>query len=228
MYIVIVGGGKVGYYLAKTLASEKHHLMLIDEDPSTCSKLLHELQDRNVHVVQGDGTKAEFLEDAEVSRAAVLIAVTGDDENNLVACQIAKNYFHVRRTIARVNNPKNIQVFRKLGVDKVVSSTARIADIIEMDVDWEDINQIIPHDETAIRIREYTVSGGSAAAGRSIEQLVLPGGTVLVAVIREGKTILPNGRTVIHTGDDVVALTGEDNAMALSDMFESQWSEFHG
>lgn len=134
MNIVIVGGGKLGYYLAKTLVSEKHHLMVIDEDPVTCGKLLQELGNRNIQVIQGDGTKATFLEDAEVVKADILIAVTGFDENNLVACQMAKDYYHVPRTIARVNNPKNIEVFKRLGVDNVVSSTSRIADIIEMDM----------------------------------------------------------------------------------------------
>jgi len=123
MYIIIVGGGKLGYYLAKTLAPEKHQLVLIEEDLNLCKKIVDELSNLGVQVIHGDGTDINYLKDASIERADILIAVTGFDENNLVACQLAKNYFDVQRTIARVNNPKNINVFKQLGVDSVVSST---------------------------------------------------------------------------------------------------------
>ena len=136
MYIIIVGGGKVGYYLAKTLAPEKHKLVLIEEDGQLCDKIAGELNDLGVGLINGDGTDINYLKDAEIENADILIAVTGYDQNNLVACQLAKNYFTVPRTIARVNNPKNIKVFKRLGVDSVVSSTAHIADMIEHEVGW--------------------------------------------------------------------------------------------
>ena len=135
MFIIIVGGGKVGYYLAKTLAPEKHRIVLIDEDEAQCLKIAAELSDLGISLVHGDGTDIHYLQDAQIPEADILIAVTGHDQNNLVACQLAKQYFGVPRTIARVNNPKNIQVFKQLGVDSVVSSTAHIAGIISHEVD---------------------------------------------------------------------------------------------
>ena len=115
MNIVIVGGGKLGYYLAKTLAPHKHQLVLIEEDIKLCKKIANELSGLGVQVVHGDGTDINFLKDASIDIADIMIAVTGFDENNLVACQLAKNYFNVSRTIARVNNPKNINVFQTIG-----------------------------------------------------------------------------------------------------------------
>ena len=142
MFIIIVGGGKLGYYLAKTLAPGKHQLVLIEEDYNLCKKIVVELCDLGVQVIHGDGTDINFLKDARIQQADIVIAVTGFDENNLVVCQLAKHYFSVPRTIARVNNPKNINVFKQLGVDSVVSSTALIADIIELEVEWACLHNI--------------------------------------------------------------------------------------
>jgi len=154
MNIIIVGGGKLGYYLAKTLAPEKHHLVLIEEDLNLCKKIVDELSEKGVQVIHGDGTDINYLKDAGIEHTDILIAVTGFDENNLVACQIAKKYFDVRRTIARVNNPKNINVFKQLGVDSVVSSTALIADIIELEVDWAWLGNMLKN------------QGGTGGSGR--------------------------------------------------------------
>src|SRR3989339_1881163 len=131
MKIIIIGGGKIGYYLAKTLIPFKHDITLIEEQKELCIKVANEL---NINVLSGDGTNIEILTEAKASEANVFIAVSGKDEVNLIACQLAKRNFGVKRTISRVNNPKNISVFETLGVDFAVSSTSIIADLIEQEV----------------------------------------------------------------------------------------------
>jgi trk system potassium uptake protein TrkA len=219
MYIIIVGGGKLGYYLAKTLAPDKHTLVLIEEDLNLCKKIVDELSVLGVQVIHGDGTDIHFLEDASIDRADILIAVTGYDENNLVACQLAKNYFNVARTIARVNNPKNINVFKQLGVDSVVSSTALITDIIELEVDWACLNNMLSHRVGNIRIKEIQVDRHARSAGKKIVDLKLPEETIIISIIRENHLIIPDGQAKIQTGDNVVVITHADNIAALSNYF---------
>lgn len=219
MFIIIVGGGKVGYYLAKTLAPEKHRLVLMESDAEHCAKIAGELCDLNIGLVLGDGTDVHSMEDAGIVKADMLIAVTGHDQNNLVACQLAKQYFGVPRTIARVNNPKNIQVFKRLGVDSVVSSTAHIASIIGHEVDWAGINQMLSQKVGDVRIKDLTVSGGSPAAGSIVSNLKLPKDTILISVIREKEAFIPDGQTRIMAGDSVIALSREENMKGLTDYF---------
>lgn len=221
MTIIIVGGGKVGYYLAKTLAPEKHRLVLIEEDPDMCQKIAGELTDLGITLIHGDGTSVNDLKEAEIEEADILIAVTGHDQNNLVACQLAKNFFHVPRTIARVNNPKNIKVFQALGVDSVVSSTAYIADIIEHEVDWARINRMLSQKVGNLRIQEFLMTVHSKDAGKQVRELSLPGGVVLVSLIREKEAIVPNGQTQILAGDTIIAMGSEDRIGQLRTYFES-------
>jgi trk system potassium uptake protein TrkA len=172
-----------------------------------------------VDLIHGDGTDTKFLKDAEIEKADMLIAVTGHDQNNLVACQLAKNYFGVARTIARVNNPKNINVFHQLGVDSVVSSTAHIAEIIEQEVDWTGINRMLSQKVGDVRIREFQVAESSASAGKKVEALDMPKGTILISVIRDKEAIIPNGQTQLSAGDTVIALTNESNMRSIASYF---------
>ncbi len=219
MTIIIVGGGKVGYYLSKTLAPEKHRLVLIEEDPDMCQKIAGELTDLGITLIHGDGTSVNALKEAEIEEADILIAVTGHDQNNFVACQLAKNFFHVPRTIARVNNPKNIKVFQALGVDSVVSSTAYIADIIEHEVDWAKINRMLSQKVGNLRIQQYQVTGHSQATGNRVVDLNLPTGVILISLIREKEAIVPNGQTTILAGDTIIAMGEVDSIAQLSAHF---------
>jgi trk system potassium uptake protein TrkA len=221
MFIIIVGGGKVGYYLAKTLAPERHRLVLLESEDAQCFKIARELSDLNIGLIHGDGTDIRCLEDAGIEQADILIAVTGYDQNNLVACQLAKSYFGIPRTIARVNNPKNIQVFKRLGVDSVVSSTAHIASIIGHEVDWAGINQMLAQRVGDVRIKDMPVSQASPAVGKAVSGLGLPKGTILISVIREKEAFIPDGRTQILAGDSVIALSHEENMKRLSDYFSA-------
>lgn len=220
MYIMIIGGGKLGYYLAKTLAPEKHKILLIEEDYNMCMKVVNELSELGVKVIHGDGTDIDYLRDADIKKADIFIAVTGDDENNLVACQIAKQFFSVPRTIARVNNPKNINVFKQLGVDSVVSSTALIADIIELEVDYACINNLLSLNVGNIRIKEIDVTPHSQAVGRKIADLSLPEGSIIISVIRGQNVIVPDGQTVLNAPDHVIILANADKFDRLTAVFQ--------
>lgn len=222
MNIVIVGGGKVGYYLAKTLAPEKHHVMLLEADSDHCDKIGDELDRLGVGLICGDGTELNILRDAGIEHADILIAVTGYDQNNLVACQLARQYFGVPRTIARVNNPKNIQVFKRLGVDSVVSSTAYIAEMISQEVDWTGVNQMLEKKVGDVRIRDLQVGKASVANGKSLTELTLPGGTILITVVRDQEALIPNGQTRIREGDRVIALSREADARRLGAYFSGE------
>ncbi len=225
MTIVIVGGGKVGYYLAKTLAPERHHIVLLEADHDHCDKIASELDQLGVGLICGDGTELNTLRDAGIDHADILIAVTGYDQNNLVACQLARQYFGVPRTIARVNNPKNIQVFKRLGVDSVVSSTAYIADMISQEVDWTGVNQTLAKKVGDVRIRDLLVGKTSIANGKNLADLTLPGGTILITVVRNQEAFIPNGQTRIQEGDRVIALSREADARRLSAYFTSAVGE---
>ncbi|AEE97992.1 potassium channel family protein [Mahella australiensis] len=222
MYIIIIGGGKVGYYLAKTLAPEHHKLVLVDEDYDLCKKLASELSGSGIDLLYGDGTNTYLMKDAGIEKADMLIAVTGYDQNNLVACQLAKKYFAVPHTIARVNNPKNINVFKRLGVDSVVSSTARIAEIIGKEVDWTDINRVLMEKVGDVRIREVSVAEGSLAEGKNIAEIGLPKGTIIASVIRKNKIIVPNGQTQLLAGDDIIVVANEDGIEHIYDYFSKR------
>ena len=209
MRIIIVGGGNVGFYLVKTLMAEKHHIMLIDSNRARCERVASAFGGSYVEVTHGDGTNADCLRDAGIYHAEALIAVTGQDQNNLVSCQLAKEYFGVKRTIARVKNPKNIRVFEQLGVDSVISSTARIAGSIDSELDWVDINELLTRKATHVRVREALVASDSESNGKSLNQIGLPKGMIVVCIVRDGEAIIPDGDTILSVDDNVVILGNE-------------------
>ena len=211
MRIIIVGGGNVGYYLVSTLMAEKHHIMLIDNNRARCARIENAFGGSYVEVTHGDGTSASCLVDAGVYDAEAFIAVTGQDQNNLVSCQLAKDYFGVKRTIARVKNPKNIRVFEQLGVDSVISSTARIAGSIDQELDWVDVNSLLTRQATHVRVREAIVSASSPYAEKRLSEIGLPKGMSLVCLVRDGVAIIPDGETKLMADDNVVILGGESD-----------------
>lgn len=211
MRIVIIGGGNVGYYLVKTLMAEKHHIMLIDNNRARCERIENAFGGSYVEVTHGDGTSADCLRDAGIYHAEALIAVTGQDQNNLVSCQLAKEYFGVKRTIARVKNPKNIRVFEQLGVDSVISSTARIAGSIDQELDWVDVNQLLSQQSTHVRVREALVSAASPYCDKRLSEVGLPKGMIFVCIVRDGVVVIPDGETKLLADDNVIVLGGESD-----------------
>src|SRR5881409_1449210 len=165
MYIIVVGGGKVGYYLTKTLVNEGYEVLLIDKNPKKAAIYAERF---GSVVLEGDGAESTTLEAAGISRADVVIAVTGDDEDNLVICQTAKKRFDVPRTIARVNNPKNEEIFKKLGIDVTVSATNLILNVIEQEIPERGLVHLMTIKHAQVSIVEATVEPRSEVAGKSL------------------------------------------------------------
>jgi trk system potassium uptake protein TrkA len=203
MYIIIVGGGKVGYYLTKTLLSEGHEVLLIEKNPEKTELFVEQF---GAVVVAGDGAEAAVLAQAGAARADVVIAVTGEDEDNLVVCQVAKTKFHVGRTIARVNNPKNEYLFRMLGVDITVSQTDYILTLIEQAIPDQPFIHLVNLIHEDMAIVDAKVVSGSKIANRKIGDLPVPEGCIIAVIIRAGELIIPSPSTEVKEGDDVIAI----------------------
>ena len=205
MYIIIVGGGKVGYYLAKTLAQLKYKIAVLETNKDLCLNIVNATSDLGVNVINGDGTNMNFLKDADIESADALIAVTGRDQDNLIVCQIAKKEFNTKKTIARVNNPKNIKIFEKLGVDSAVSSTATIVDIIEREVFISDLKSVMTIGN--LIVNEIKLKPGFHSINKQIKDLELPKDCILISIIRDSSVMIPNGSSVLMPGDEIIAVS---------------------
>jgi trk system potassium uptake protein TrkA len=207
MYVIVVGGGKVGYYLAKSLLEEKQEVLVIEQDAQRCRALSDEL---GVSVMLGDGCEASTMEEAGMGRADVVVAVTGDDEDNLVVCQVARHKFNVGRTVARLNNPKNEKIFRRLGIDVTVSSTELILSQIERVIPAQPLVHLLSLKNVGVIFVEMEIQPGSPAVGRPLRELGIPDDCIFPLVIRGGDlAIIPYGDTQLQVGDHVVAVTSE-------------------
>ena len=205
MYIIVVGGGKVGYYLAKELVAEQHEMLLIEQDAAKCAPIVEELGDI---VMQGDGCEVATLEKAGMERADMVIAVTGDDEDNLAVCQVAKHKFAVPRTVARINNPKNELIFKKLGIDTTVSATAVILAHIEQELPTHPLIPLMALKGGGLEIVEVRVPADAEVVGKSIREILLPHQSLITLIVgTDGSPRLPTSDTVIQAGDEVVAVT---------------------
>jgi trk system potassium uptake protein TrkA len=204
MYVVVAGGGKVGFYLAKTLINEGHEVLVIERDRKKSDLINEEL---GSVVLRGDACEASILSEAGVNRADVVVAVTGDDEDNLVICQMAKKKFNVPRTIARINNPKNEQIFRLLGIDATVSSTDVIMQQIEQELPAQALVHLRVLRDADLELVEADVSPNSTVAGKRLHEITLPADTLVLVVIRDGKTSVATPDITLKAGDKLIALT---------------------
>ncbi len=212
MYIVIVGAGKIGYFLAKRLCQGRHVVSIIDKEKAVCEEIAKEL---GTLVINGDGCDPHILEEAGVARADVVAAVTGDDEDNLIICQLAKELFRVQRTVARVNNPDNEHTFSELGIDVPVDSTKIIAKIIEEEVSFSDFVNLMSFKRGKHAIVRIDLPTDSPVINKKIKDIELPADSVLVSILRGEEVIIPKGETVLKPGDDIIALTNIGNEPQL-------------
>ena len=182
MFVIVVGGGKVGFYLTKELLAEGHELVLMEKDARAAERIRDEL---GAVVVNRDGCEGTHLAEAGANRAAIVAAVTGDDEDNLVVCQMAKHHFDVPRTIARVNNPHNEELFRHLGVDEIISPTRMALAAIEQDIPVHELLHLAQLEGGDLELIEAQIAADSPALGRRPTDIDLPEGCTLFVLIRE-------------------------------------------
>lgn len=204
MKIIIVGGGKVGFYLAKTMRSQGHEAVLVEQDKERC-RMCADLLD--VRVCSGDGTSQSVLREAGAEDADVVAAVTGRDETNLVCCQTAKKIFGVKKTVAKVNNPNNTAALRSLGVDTVVSATDFIIQNLKREADISAIRELVQLNEGEASLLEIILPENYKLAGSTLMELDLPQSCSVACINRDGRTIIPRGQTRLHSGDKLLLVT---------------------
>ncbi len=205
LYIVIVGGGNIGYYLSKALLNQGHEVLIIERDVRKCERLEDEL---GSCCMRGDGCETAVLSEAGLNRADVLIATASQDEDNLVSCQVAKHRFKVPRTIALVNNPINDKIFKNLGVDATISVTNTILEHVEQEIPALSLIHLLTMSGQMEEVVELLIASDSPAVGKSIGHLRLPGDTTIALVMREGeRPRVPDADTVLKENDRVIALT---------------------
>ncbi len=212
MYIIIGGGGDVGYYLTKSLLNQGHEVLLLEKGSLRFQALNEEL---GQSVVRGDACEARTMEEVGVNRADVVIAVTGEDEDNLVICQMAKKRFKVARTIARLNNPKHELIFQKLGIDITVSPTKSILSLIEAELPGTPFVSLMTLKRAGLEIMEIRVPAESPIVGKTLGTINLPRSGNIVLIIRASEYIVPNADTKIVGNDEVYALVNREGEEAL-------------
>jgi trk system potassium uptake protein len=212
MYIIIGGGGDVGYYLTKSLLNQGHEVLLLEKGSTRYQALNEEL---GQSVVRGDACEARTMEEVGVNRADVVIAVTGEDEDNLVICQMAKKRFKVARTIARLNNPKHELIFQKLGIDITVSPTKSILSLIEAELPGTPFVTLMTLKRAGLEIMEIRVPVEAPIVGKTLSTINLPRSGNIVLIIRDNEYIVPNAETKIAGNDEVYALVNREGEEAL-------------
>jgi trk system potassium uptake protein TrkA len=205
MRAIIVGGGKVGFYLAKTLLEHDYSVTIIENDKEQGQFCANNLEAAEINL--GNGTSVEALEVCGAAKADAVIAVTGRDESNLVCCQIAKKKFGVKRTIAKVNNPKNTDALKSLGVDIVISATDNIIGLLEREVDLSAVKELIKLNGDEASLIEINLPKNYLLDGKKLSELSLPQGCNIACINRGGKTIIPRGQTTLCSEDSVLIVT---------------------
>jgi trk system potassium uptake protein TrkA len=203
LYIMIAGAGKVGWNLARELLDKGNEVTLIENDRDRYATVEQELE----HAVQyGDASELWILERAGIQRADMVIAVTGDDEDNMLICQVAREKYLVDRIIARVNNPRNRQHFELLGIKPFVSATDLILRLLEHEVPEYGLVHLLDLPEERLEIIEMLLGDDSRAAGKRVGDLEMPEGSLLISILRDGRGFVPTPDTVLEPGDEILAV----------------------
>lgn len=222
MRVVIVGGGKLGNQIARNLLERKYCVKLIEKDKAKCMKLANDL---DVQVICGDGTELEVLEEAGTKNADCFIAVTGSDQDNLVASQLAKKEFGAGKVIARANDPRNLEALRTLGTDIAVSSTEIITNMIEQEVDSAQMHLLATLNKGRASICTITLPEDTLLQGIALKDLTLPNGSLIISIVRGDKMIIPNGLTAFQAEDEIVAVCEGRSQKELMKVLRANESE---
>jgi len=213
MYVVVVGGGRIGRYVARDLVRKGHEVTVIELEGGRVESLVAET---GVLVIEGDAADLRYLEQAHTERADVFVSTTHEDELNLVACQLARIEFGTKRVISRVNDPKNVEIFQVLGIE-AVSSTRLISELIENEFSVGELIHLTSLRGGRASLVEIRIPDGPhAPPARRIDTIALPEDVVIAVVFRGDETIIPRGGTRIEPGDEIIALSGPNSGDALS------------
>ena len=216
MLAVIVGGGRGGSYLAQDLQSQGYQVKVVDRRPDVVAKLRQEIEGE---VICGEGCSPQVLEQVGAAKADLVVAVLHDDEDNLVVCRMAKHHFHVRRVIARVNNPRNQWLYTKAwGVDVAISQVHLTVKVIEEEIGLGELVTLLKLNRGEAALVEICLPEASPCRGKAIRDLNLPADTVIASVIRGGKLLVPRGDTQLESGDEILAISTVAAEQALKDI----------
>jgi trk system potassium uptake protein TrkA len=219
VFIIVAGAGKVGYHLVRALVAD-HEVLILELDQSRVDFVAEELG--SDVIMQGDACDAATMERAGMERADLVAAVTGDDEDNLTVCQIAKAKFSVPRTVARINNPQNEALFRRLGIDSTVSATNLIMAHIEQELPWRGLIPLVTLRGRSLEVVEVRIPSEARIVNRKVSEALLPQGSLISLIIDpEGNPKVPSGDTTIHAEDIVLAVTNVESEEALRNALTS-------
>lgn len=204
MKVTIVGGGKVGYYLVRTLIEHGHEPTVIEQNRSVCEHIANEM---DIPIICGDAARLEVLEAADIKNSRALVSVTGSDETNLIVCQLAKKKYGVPKTVAKSNNPKNVAAMQALGIDNVINSTDSIASLIEREVDTSRIKQLLSLNSGEVTLFEVQLPPDYAYDGKMLMDIKLPVLFNIVSITRNGCMIIPRGQSMLRSGDKLLVIS---------------------
>ena len=206
MKVIVAGAGNVGRHLATDLAERGHEITLIEQDKGTLTRAKAEIP-KSVTILLGDACEPYVLEEAKLGQADVIVAATGDDEDNLVVSLLAKQEFAVPRVVARVNHPSNEWMFtEQWGVDAAVSPPHILTALVEEAVTVGDVVRLLKLDRSGAALVELTLEQDSTAVGKPMYELRLPLESAIVAIVREGHVVIPQPETVLAPGDEIMAI----------------------
>lgn len=216
MYIMIVGGGKVGRYLIKDLLAKGHEVILVEQDKDKGEKIKKKY---DIEVICGDGSEEKVLEKAGIEKCEAVLAVTEDDQDNLVICQMAERKYNIPRTFTRVNTPGNEKLFKWLGVNVAVSSASILSALVEQELSLKELEKLLNKDQDKLKMIRIMATEGAGVINKKIKDLDLPLESVLVTIIRGDNPIVPRGNTVILEKDLILALTRPEFKNELINIF---------
>ena len=205
MYIVIAGAGRLGVILAKKLREDDHQVCVIDKNENVCNGLAGEMQ--GIMIIGGDATYPNILKQAKIEKADVCVSATSSDEDNTIICYLAKELFGVKRTVARVNDPKHVPLYKYMEVDNPVDSTSIIARVVEEEASFTDVMRLLSIKKGRLSIVRVDIPQDSPVANKPLKDINLPQNSVLVSILRGPDIIIPYGSTVILPGDEIIAAT---------------------